>query len=70
MEFVLAGLFGFVALEQDYAAAFVTGGEVIARLIELYSRDYVGLCDVLDVALVTKASVGGVSQRESLLTLN
>lgn len=44
-----------VALEHHHTTALVTGGEVIASRIELNGRDDVGLGDVVDIALVTKA---------------
>lgn len=56
MKLVFAGLLGFVPLEEDYSSAFVSSGEVVAGLIELDGGDYVGLGDVLDIALVTEAS--------------
>lgn len=57
MKFVLAGFLGLIALEQHYAATLVAGCEVVARLVKFDCRYYVGLCDVLNVAFVTKASV-------------
>lgn len=34
MEFVFAGFLRLVSLEQDYSAAFVACGEVVAGLVE------------------------------------
>ena len=57
MKFVFAGLLRLVSFEQYDSAAFVTRRKVIAGLIELHGRDDVGFRYVLDVTLVTEASI-------------
>ena len=44
-----------VPLKQHDAPTLVTGGEVVARLVELDGRDNVGLGDVVDLTFVAKA---------------
>lgn len=57
MEFVFAGLLGFVAFEEDNSASLVSSCEIVSRLIEFDGRYYVGLRDIFNVSLIAETSV-------------
>jgi len=55
MKLILAGLLRLISLEKYYAATFVAGSQVVARLVEFDRGDDIRFGYILDITLVAKA---------------
>lgn len=54
MKLILAGLLRLISLEKYYAAAFVAGSQVVARLVKFDGGDDICFGYILDITLVAK----------------